>query len=40
MEMNDYGLSTAISLFEAVIALIMVVGANKLSKKITDSGVW
>ncbi len=40
MEQNDYGLSTAISLFEALVALIMVVLANKISKKVTDSGVW
>lgn len=37
---SNYGLSTAISLFEGVIALIMVVLANKISKKVTDNSIW
>ena len=37
---RNYGLATAVGLFEAVIALIMVVGANKLSKRITESTIW
>ncbi len=40
LEQNDYGLSTAISLFEGVVALIMVLLANWISKKITNSGIW
>ncbi len=40
IEQSKYGLSTAISLFEGVVALVMVVAANKISKKITDSSVW
>jgi len=40
MQQNNYGMSTAVSLFEALIALVLVVGANKLSKKLTDSAVW
>lgn len=37
---RNYGLATTAGLFEAVIALIMVVGANKLSKKVTESTIW
>lgn len=37
---RNYGLATAVGLFEAVIALIMVVGANKLSKRVTESTIW
>jgi ABC-type polysaccharide transport system, permease component len=37
---RNYGLATAVGLFEAVIALVMVVGANKLSKKVTESTIW
>ncbi len=37
---RNYGLATAVGLFEAVIALVMVVGANKISKRITESTIW
>jgi putative aldouronate transport system permease protein len=37
---RNYGMATAVGLFEAVIALVMVVGANKLSKRITESTIW
>ncbi len=37
---RNYGLATAVGLFEAVIALVMVVSANKISKKITESTIW
>ncbi len=40
IEQNNYGLATAVGLFEAIIALIMVVGANKLSRRFTDNGIW
>lgn len=40
IEQRDYGLSTAVGLFEAVIALVMVVAANKISKKMTESAIW
>lgn len=36
----DYGLATAVGLFEAVVALVMVALANKASKKITSSSLW
>lgn len=40
IEQRNYGLATAVGLFEAVIALVMVVGANKLSKRLTESTIW
>lgn len=40
IEQNNYGLATAVGLFEAVIALVMVVSANRLSKKFTEQAIW
>ncbi|NCD04498.1 MAG: sugar ABC transporter permease [Spirochaetia bacterium] len=37
---RNYGLATTAGLFEAIIALIMVVGANRLSRKVTESTIW
>lgn len=37
---GEYSFTTAVGLFKGVIGLILVVGANKLSKKIGESGVW
>lgn len=37
---QDFGLSTAVGLFNAVVGFILIFGANRLSKKITDSGLW
>ncbi len=37
---NNYGLATAAGLFESLIALILVVAANKLSKRVTESTLW
>lgn len=37
---GQYGLAAAVGLFNAVISLILVVGANKISKKVTDNGLW
>lgn len=37
---RNYGLATTAGLFEAVIALIMVVAANRLSRKVTESTIW
>ncbi|GBF77304.1 sugar ABC transporter permease [Paenibacillus sp. 598K] len=36
----DYGLATAVDLFDSVVALVLVFAANKLSKKLTDTGIW
>ena len=32
--------ATAAGIFEAVIALIMVVGANILSRRVTENSLW
>jgi putative aldouronate transport system permease protein len=37
---RNYGLATAAGLFESLIALILVVLANRLSKRVTDSSIW
>lgn len=36
----DYSLATAVGLFNSVVALILVYGANTLSKKTTEEGIW
>lgn len=40
MLMQDFGLATAVGLFNAVIGFILVYLANRWSKKITASGLW
>ena len=37
---GDYGLSTAVGLFNGLISLALILGANYLSKKKTGNGVW
>ncbi|MBQ8302412.1 MAG: sugar ABC transporter permease [Clostridia bacterium] len=37
---GDYGLSTAVGLFNGIISLILILGANYISKKKTGNGVW
>ena len=37
---NQYGYATAVSVFNSVIGLVLVIGANKLSKKFSQSGLW
>lgn len=37
---NNYSYSTAVGLFNSVINLLLVVGANYLSKKIADESLW
>lgn len=37
---NNFGLSTAAGLFESLVALIMVVAANRVSKKLSESSIW
>ncbi len=39
-ENNNYGLGTAVGLFEALVALVMVVIANRLSRKLADTALW
>jgi len=40
MQMNSFSYATAIGLFNAVIGLILVTSANKISKMVTGSGLW
>jgi putative aldouronate transport system permease protein len=35
-----YSLATAVGLFKNVIALILVLTTNAISKKISDNGIW
>ena len=37
---SDYSFSTAIGLFNGIISLILVVIANKISKKISETSIW
>lgn len=37
---GNYDLTTAVGLFNSVIGLLLVIGANKLSKKYTETGLW
>lgn len=39
-ENGNYGLATAVGLFEAVVALIMVTLANRVSRKLSDTSLW
>lgn len=36
----NYSLATAVSLFNSIIALLLVGGANYISKKVTEVGLW
>ncbi|NLL70245.1 MAG: sugar ABC transporter permease [Epulopiscium sp.] len=40
IENGNYGLATAVGLFEAMVALVLVVAANKLSKRVTENALW
>lgn len=37
---GNYSYATAVNLFEAILNLTLLTGANKLSKKLTGSGLW
>jgi putative aldouronate transport system permease protein len=37
---SDFSYATAVELFQAVIGLILLVSANRLSKKINETGLW
>ena len=37
---GNYGLSTAVGLFNGIISLILIVSANWVSKKVTQEGIW
>ena len=36
----DYGFSTAVGLFNAVISIILLTTTNYIAKKTTDTGIW
>lgn len=40
IEQSNYGLATAAGLFEALVALLMVTGANKISRRLTETALW
>lgn len=40
IENQNYSYATAVGLFNSVIGFIIVFGANKLSKKLTDTSIW
>lgn len=40
LQQGDYGLSTAAGLFNSVVSLILVIIANKITKKLTDTSLW
>ena len=40
IEQADYGVSTAMGLFNSVVGFIFVFAANKLSNKINGTGLW
>jgi putative aldouronate transport system permease protein len=39
LQNNDYGYSTAVGLFQSVVSLILVTGANWFSEKINGRGI-
>src|SRR5690606_26703025 len=40
LQNGQYDIATVADLFNAVVGLILVIGANKLSKKLTNNGLW
>ena len=39
-ENGNYGLATAVGMFEAIVALVLVTLANRLSRKLSDTALW
>lgn len=37
---GDYSMSTALSLFQSVVALVLTMGANKISEKVSSVSMW
>ena len=37
---TNYSYATAVGLFESVVALTMLIAANKLSAKLTETSLW
>ena len=40
MQTADYSYGTAVGLFKGIVGLILVLGANALSKKVSDNSLW
>jgi putative aldouronate transport system permease protein len=40
IENGNYGLATAAGLFEALVALVLVTVANRISRKLTETSLW
>ena len=40
LQSNDYGLAAAAGLFNAIVALILVYGANRLSRRASSGALW
>lgn len=40
IESGDYSFSTAVGMFNGVVALILVAGANKISQKVSETSLW
>ncbi|MFD0958392.1 ABC transporter permease [Paenibacillus chungangensis] len=40
LEQFDFGVATAVGFFKGFIGLILVIGANKLAKKLGQSSIW
>ena len=40
LQSNDYGLAAAAGLFNAAVALILVWGANRLSRRASTGALW
>ncbi|AEE16982.1 ABC transporter permease [Treponema brennaborense] len=40
MEQQNFGLSTAVGLFNAIIGFFLVYGSNKISKKMSETSLW
>lgn len=40
MQSTDYSYGTAVGLFTGVVGMILVLGTNALSKKVSDNGLW
>lgn len=40
MELGDYSYSTAVGLLNGIVSLVLVVSANKISQKISETSLW
>ena len=40
IEQGDYSFSSAVGLFNGIVALILVVTANKISQKVSETSLW